>query len=725
MGWIRRLRKRPQLVTTKREPLTTEQIQSAIHGYVSDAVTYMESELSPVRALATEYYSGKKFGNEETGRSQVVLTDVRDTVLAMLPSLMRIYFPTSGHVIEYTARPKTMDAIQLAVEQAAQATDYVNEIVLDADNDGPVEGYACFKDALVRKIGIIKYWWEDASTYKDYTAQNLDVLQYERYVADPDVEITKHSERKDEQGIPRHNIDYKQWRREGYARISCVPPEELLICRDARSRDDALFLAHRTEKSTAELIAMGVPEEEIDEFGGPSTEVRQSIEEIARRGGISHVEKSATEGEVKNLWIEAWPIIDGQLMLVRCLGPGCHIVGEPEPLDERPVALFCPDPEPHVLIGQSIADRVMDLQLMKSSILRASADGLAASIFPRRYFMEGVLDQQAMNSTAIGQDVAVRDGIQPATAVYIENVEWKGQEALAMLGYLDQVKQQRIGPLPATLDPDALQSTPEVGVKATVQAASEQLELVARLFATGMKQLGKGLLKLLVEHQPRARLVRLRNQYVEVDPKAWDADMDVSVNVAVGTQEKLGVLAATAAAQKEILTALGPANPLTGLGQLRHTYATMLELQGIKDTAKFFNPLPPEWQPPQQPPQPDPNLLLAQAEMQKAQTGLAKAQSEFQVEKVKAAQQMQDLQAQLQSKAAELHLKREEMHLTDERERDKAEAQIAVQMAEINAKYGTQLRVSEGEADLEREKIASNEHIATVKATQPQPVGAP
>src|SRR5205823_9798514 len=69
-------------------------------------------------------------------------------------------------------------------------------------------------------------------------------------------------------------------------------------------------------------------------------------------------------------------------------------------------------------------------------------------------------------------------------------------------------------------------------LKATVQAASEQLELIARIFAgTGFKQLFKGLLKLLVEHQPRARIVRLRNAFVAVDPKAWDAEMDVSVNV--------------------------------------------------------------------------------------------------------------------------------------------------------------------------------------------------
>jgi len=693
----------------KKKPMTPEDIQDAMQQYVSDAQTYLEAELSPVRAQATQYYRGDKFGNEEAGRSQFVSTDVRDTTLAMLPSLVRLFFPTSGHVIQYLARPKDAQHIDQAVAMADQATQVVNEIVLDQDNDGYSEGVGAFKDGLVRKIGTLKWWWEDRSVYKDYTAENMDVNQYDALAADPDVEITKETERSVE-GITFYDVHYRHWRRDGIAMIRCVPPEEMLISRDARSLDDASFIGHRTEKTRSELIAMGVPEAEINQWGGQSSEIRQSIEEIARRGGIAHVNQAATPAEERNLWIEAYPYLDldgdgiSELVRVRCLGTSFHVVGEPEPVDERPFAIFCPDPEPHVLIGNSVADRVMDLQLMKSSIARAAADGLSMSIFPRRYYTRGMVDIQAMESTAISQNVAV-DDVPPAQAVMIENFEWHGQDALAMLAYLDNVKQQRTGPLPSTLDPDSLQSTPEVGVKATVQAASEQLELIARNFVGPMKRLGKGLLKLLVEHQPRKRIVRLRNQYVEVDPKAWDAEMDVSVNVAIGTSEKLGVLAATAQKQEAALQLLGPSNPLVTVGQLRHTYATMLELQGIKDVGKFWNDLPTDWQPPPQPQQPDPNMVLAQAEMQKAQASLAKQQADFQIAQVKAQQEMADLRAQLLSKQADLELRREEIHLIDERERDKAEADVAVKVAATNAQFGSQITIAQIQADIAREKL--------------------
>src|SRR5712692_6734905 len=332
----------------KRERMTREKIQDVCYQHITDATTHLEAELSPPRVQATKYYRGDKFGNEETGRSQVVLTDLRDTVLAMLPSLVRLFLPTSGRIIEYQARPKDTSQIDKAVAAASQATEVVNGVVLDQDNNGFLELHGAFKDALVRKLGTLKYWWEDSSTYQDYTANNCDVNQYENLVHDPDVEITKatkHMMAQQMDGapsadatmqlgpIPLWDVEYKHWRREGFARFVCTPPEEILISRDARTREDAAFIAHRTEKTKSELLAMGVPEKDIDDWGGPSTEVMQSLEEIARRGGIAHLDKAAAPSEIRNLWIEAYPYLDldgdgiSELCRVRLLGQDFHLIG--------------------------------------------------------------------------------------------------------------------------------------------------------------------------------------------------------------------------------------------------------------------------------------------------------------------------------------------------------------------------------------------------------------
>ena len=166
-------------------------IQAALQAHVSDATTYLEAELSPARAKATGYYQGQKFrdiegpqtsGAEQVGRSQVVLTILRDTILGMMPSFMRMFFG-SEQAVEYRAHgPED-------VQQAEQATDFVNTVVLQQDNNGFAEFYSWFKDALIRALGTMKYWWEDRSTFRSYVAERLDVNQYEALVNDPDVEV--------------------------------------------------------------------------------------------------------------------------------------------------------------------------------------------------------------------------------------------------------------------------------------------------------------------------------------------------------------------------------------------------------------------------------------------------------------------------------------------------------------------------------------------------------
>ena len=99
-----------------------DELKSYVFNQSDDASNWIDSDISPIRAKATRYYQGKPFGNEEAGRSQLVLTEVRDTVLAILPSLMRVFF-SGEKVVEFV--PVGPEDIQAA----EQATDYVNYIV--------------------------------------------------------------------------------------------------------------------------------------------------------------------------------------------------------------------------------------------------------------------------------------------------------------------------------------------------------------------------------------------------------------------------------------------------------------------------------------------------------------------------------------------------------------------------------------------------------------------
>src|SRR5262245_14906101 len=115
-----------------------EEFAAAVKQAVDDAADYIDGTVAPLREMATKFYRGDAFGNEEVGRSQFVMTEVRDTVLAQMPSLLRI-FTSSSEVC--TFEPRTAEK----VEQAEQMTDAVNYVFYN-DNDGFSILYSSFKD---------------------------------------------------------------------------------------------------------------------------------------------------------------------------------------------------------------------------------------------------------------------------------------------------------------------------------------------------------------------------------------------------------------------------------------------------------------------------------------------------------------------------------------------------------------------------------------------------
>ena len=66
--------------------------------------------------------------------------------------------------------------------------------------------------------------------------------------------------------------------------------------------------------------------------------------------------------------------------------------------------------------------------------------------------------------------------------------------------------------------------------------------------------------------------------------------------------------------------------------------------------------------------------------------------------------QMEQIRADIQKKSAELELRREEMMRTDDRLRDKEESEILLKVAELEAKYGTQVDLAEIKAVQEQDR---------------------
>src|SRR6056300_579567 len=158
-----------------------DELQGIVGKEIDDAIDFIDNWISPTRATATQYYRGEPFGNEEEGRSQVVSMDVRDTVQAIMPSLMRIFHGTD-RTVEYAPQgPEDVAA-------AKQATEYANYII-NRDNNGFLHIHAAFKDALIRKAGILKCYWDDQTRFETHDLSGLDDNALSAIMADPDVEV--------------------------------------------------------------------------------------------------------------------------------------------------------------------------------------------------------------------------------------------------------------------------------------------------------------------------------------------------------------------------------------------------------------------------------------------------------------------------------------------------------------------------------------------------------
>jgi hypothetical protein len=692
------------------EPMDETELQGIVSGELEDAVSYIDSDVSPIRAKGTEYYRGDPFGNEEDGRSQVVAMEVRDTVSAMLPSLMKVFF-SSENVVEYVPRgPED-------VAGAQQATDYAN-YVFSADNNGFMTTYALFKDSLVRKCGIAKYWWEDNEEVKieEYSGlddQTVQILMQEDaevkiVVSYPDPSMPMQPPQPDPMtGLPMqmpqamlHDVQIKRNTKDGRIRIMAVPPEELVLDRRARSFDDAGIIAHRQMATVSDLIGMGYDQDEIEE-NISSTDLDSNDEYLARQplSTTMGAGDSLNPMQRRVLYIEAYMRVDydgdgiPELRKICCMGSGYTMVRN-LPASYIPFVDFPCDPEPHTspLEAMSIFDITHDIQEIKSEIMRNTLDSLAQSIHPRTAVVEGQVNIDDVLNNETGAIIRMRAPgmVTPFSSPFV------GQPAFAMMDYMDQMREDRTGMSKAAmgLDPDALQSTTKAAVSATVSASQSRLELQARILAEGMKKLFKGILYLMTTHQDKPRMVRLRNEWVQIDPRVWDAGMDVNVNIGLGngdTNEKLAALNIIMQKQEQIMAQFGPMNQIASLPMYIRTLQKAIELSGYKDASSYFNTLPADFQMPQEQPKPTPEEVLAQV-------------------------QAQSIQADIQKKAAELELKREQMVRDDDYRRDQLAQDLLLKKYELELKYGTQISTAEIEARQAMDREAMQQQTALVQS---------
>lgn len=673
---------------SKPTPMTETEIQGIVREAVLEAVDFVESEIAPSRIKAQRYFDGEVDIGEEDGRSKVVATKVRDTVRAIKPSLMRVFLSTDRAVEYVPSGPKDVNFSELATKYMQYKFNELGgyRIINDA-----------FHDALVKKVGIVKAYWDTYTDQEIYEYHDLNDQEYAIITNEDDVEVIEHSVESyieiDPMGMqvemPKHYLKIARNTERGDMCLESVPPEEFFVDRSAKRLEDAYVVAHRTEMRVSDLVAMGYDYDEVSELTGLSTSnTTANAEEFERQGyDTVYAQESVQDPSMKLVAVtEAYMRIDvdgtGVAQMQRIvLGGDDYELLSIEPWGEVPFAVFEIDPEPHTFFGRSIADILMNEQDASTMMLRGVLDNVALTNNPQREVLDGqvniedLLNNEIAGIVRVKTQGAVRDLAVPFVA---------GQTLVAMQ-YLDAEIESKTGVTKASsgLNPDAMQSTTAAAVNATIQAAAGQVEVMARNLAEGgMRRLFKLMLKLMVENVDEAVMMRMAGgQYQPVDPRAWNAKMDVTVNVGLGTgreDQRSAALAQALQMQMQVYQGYGPNNGLVSMTNIRNTLADMLAIQGVRNSDRYFAPMDAQME----------QQLLAQAAQQQQQPPVdQQAQAIIQAEQIRA-------QAKKEVEMLKLQIEAQKAIAQDDRERDKMDQELLTDAAKIYGQYQTTVDVA-------------------------------
>ena len=633
---------------------TEQELMSRIHQEINDSLGY-DGEISLQREEAIKYYYALPFGNEVDGRSQYVDSTVQDTIEWIKPSLMRV-FASGDEMVKFTPHgPEDVKA-------AEQATDYVN-YVFTKDNPGWEILYSWFHDALLQKNGIVKVWWDEYSEEKREEYHNLGDMEFQFLIASDDVEVVEHTEvaGNEIEGVETyHDVVIKRVGYNGKIKIENVPPDEFLISREAKGIQDARFVCHRVKKTVSELREMYGDDWDVGELGAGYNEEVYNAERMARYefddsfawgdGMNESGEEALREYWLHESFIQTDYDDDGIAELRKVCSVGDHIFSNEE-IDKVPFVSITPLKIPHKFFGLSVADLVMDLQLIKSTLMRNLMDNAYNQNFGRYAVLEGQANLDDLLTQRPGGVVRVKspNAVMPLATPPLQ------PESFQMLGYLDEVREARTGVNKNTqgINADALTShTTATAVNAVMTNAQSRVELIARQFAeTGVKELMYCIYELLLKYQDKERVVMLRNEWVPVRPDMWSDKMDCTVSVALGNGSKDQQMAHLSQMLQFAGQAMQGGLPIVTPQNMYNLGAALIKAMGYQNVDDFLTPPPPP-----QPEQPSTEDQLAQMEMQVKQKELEIKAADVQVKMQKIQQEAQKDAVDAQLKAAELAL---------------------------------------------------------------------
>jgi hypothetical protein len=633
--------------TPSAEPKGMRLSDAEIVAFIRDRESRAERpEINDEQAEAMDAYLRRPYGNEEEGRSQVISSDVFDTVEGILPALIEPFIASSDLVQFNPNGPEDEDA-------AKQETELVNWVVTQ-QNDAPIQLQALGKAGLLQKNGVVKWWWDKTRRVTISTYRGVSMDELAAFLNDPGVEIiglnrnapavanvgmtpTADASQQammppgmpaapqaaPQQAPPEETFDVRlrERREDGYARYAVVPPEELLVIGRDPNIQKASFIQHRTRVTLSDLREMGYEVEDSLSDAGEG-DVTNSATYTARTTETDSFNQGADDSvgdpSMREVWYrESYCYLDldgdgiAELRLICQVGSTVLAKDEAE---EIPFGSWTPYLQLFQYDGRCPADEAMEFQEVKTTLWRQTLDNIYTinnnrTFAGRKVNLDDLLDNQIAGVVRVDSD-NVQAQVQSAQITPI------GAITMPMIEYADAAKENRTGYSRYNQGSADLGNQKTLGeVQLVTGAANKRTLLMIRNLANmAIVPLMLGIHGLLRRHATKALTIRLRGQWVSIDPTKWGQRLDMTVSVGLGTMDKQQELGT----QQEILkiqAGLAPAGFVTPENQY-NAAAKFVELTGEKNADKYFTH--PDKMPQKAPPDPmsDPKVAIEVARHQ-------------------------------------------------------------------------------------------------------------
>lgn len=662
--------------------LEHDQLIAIIQAHRRNALGYEDGDLSNERAKAMDHYHGRPYGDEVEGRSQVVSRDLSETVDWIMPEVLNVFIK-SGNIVEF--RPVGPEDEQLA----QQESDYTNHVIMN-ENDGFILLHDAFKDALLLKNGYWKHYCDESEkvTEEEYEGLSEDEflkIFYDLQTSGAEVDVKEHDQRED--GL--HDVKLEIKRKTKRIVVEAVPTEEVRVSKRCRgSLQTSPFTEHVTRKTRTDLLDMGMPESFVEQLPGINEdendgEVRardSSSDESDTLEGISY-DRSMDEIEYCEAYIRVDYDGDGRAEMRKIVTVANRIPpGEEwnEVIESVPMTGVVVKRVPHRHVGESLDDEISDLQQIKTVLTRQLLDNIyltnnAEKIVNQRVHLPDFMQSLPGGIKRVFDDQPVLGAVE-----YIQTPSILAQ-ILPAIDYIDAVKGNRTGVTESNtgMDPDVIKQSTEGAFMEAVRQGSRKIEMIARMLAeTGVKELVKQVHGLLIRHGDKEKVVKLRGQYIPVNPSEWRERTDLVVKVGIGTgteQEKRSSLMVLAQAADKVAP-LGLVGPRQGFAMFKDLAETL----GRENPEKYvMDPDSQEYVQYQQMQKQAMTNPLAEAEAVKGQFAIQSAQMKAQFDA--------EINQLKERHKAELELMRMQAQMIkDDKDRQSREA-IEIMKAEMQA----------------------------------------